>query len=197
MLSVRDNKLTSTLPSPSWVASQFVAGFLLLCLLPNRSPAQKTATWDPVFRTVCYEFRLMNPTSETVTNIDIYLPLPHQSPRQEIHYLLLSSQGQQRVFTDIHGQRLAHYSFAELTPGAWVDVGFVTGATLRNLRWVSPEQTVGPGGPALTAEERERYLQPRSHYSMDTPLMRATVAELIRSTTNDFMKVSPGSSKAM
>lgn len=166
-----------------------LAATVLLCGLCSPLAAQKTATWGAVGRTVHYEYRLMNPTSEVVRGIDVYLPLPHESPRQEILYRQLSERGRKRIFTDVHGQRLVHYSFERLDPGAWVDVGFVVGATLRNLRWIEPEKPVAPGGPVLTAEERARYLESLPNYSMESAIIRETAEELTRGATNEYEKL--------
>ncbi len=162
---------------------------LLFFLLPEYLQAQKTATWGPVFRTVRYEYRLMNPTGAVATDIDVYLPLPHESPRQEIHYLRLSERGKQRRFTDVHGQELVQYTFDRLEAGAWVDVGFVAGATVRNLRWISPDKPTTPGGPVLTHEERQRYLKSVPNYSMNAPIMQKKAAELTQGAGSDFEKL--------
>src|SRR3990170_2765189 len=49
----------------------------------------KIATWGAVQRTIKYDYRVMNPTFKAAGKIDIYMPLPLESPRQEIHYLHL------------------------------------------------------------------------------------------------------------
>ena len=83
--------------------------FFVVALFALDARAQKTATWGPVHRTIRYEFRLMNPTAKPAQGIQIYVPLPRTTPRQEIHYLKLSQPGLSRTFEDVHGQRFAHY----------------------------------------------------------------------------------------
>jgi len=159
---------------------------------PEGHPADETrkvTTWAPIQRTVKYDYRVMNPTSKTAGKIDVFVPLPFESPRQEVHYLHLPEKGRQRIFTDVHGQKLAHYSFESLAPGAWVDLGFVVGITLRNMRWNAADGLTYGDAPVLTSEQRERYLRGETNYSMDTELMRRTAAELTRDTTSDFEKL--------
>jgi hypothetical protein len=168
---------------------RILAATFVLCGLSSPLAAQKTATWGAVGRTVHYEYRLMNPTSEVVRGIDVYLPLPHESPRQEIHYRHLSERGRERVFTDVHGQRIVHYSFERLKPGEWVDVGFLAGATLRNLRWIEPQEPIAPGGPVLTAEERARYLGSLPNYSMESVIIRQTAEELTKGAGSEYEKL--------
>ncbi|MEN6576163.1 MAG: CapA family protein [Phycisphaerales bacterium] len=155
-----------------------------------RNTAGKTTTWGPIQRTIKYEHRVMNPTSKAAGRIDVFVPLPLESPRQEVHYLHLSERGRQRIFTDVHGQRLAHYSFDGLEAGQWVDLGFVVGITLRNMRWNAVGQPVDPNAPVLTPEQRERYTRAETNYSMDSELMRRTAAELTRDTTTDLDKLT-------
>ncbi len=149
----------------------------------------KGTAWAPVQRTVKYDYRVMNPTSKAAGRIDVFMPLPLESPRQEIHYLHLSEQGRQRIFTDVHGQRLAHYSFDGLEAGEWVDLGFVVGITLRNMRWNAGEQSTDLDAPVLTPEQRGRYLKAETNYSMDAELMRKAAADLTRDVASDFDKL--------
>ncbi|MBN2315821.1 MAG: transglutaminase domain-containing protein [Sedimentisphaerales bacterium] len=146
-------------------------------------------TWNSVQRTIKYEYRVMNPTTKTTGKIDVYLPLPLETPRQEIHYLHLSENGKKRIFTDVHGQKLVHYCFDRLEAGQWIDISFIVGLTLRNMRWNDPGQTTTPNAPVLTAEQKERYLTSETNYSMETDLMRQTAADLTRDANSDFDKL--------
>ncbi len=168
-----------------------LVSILLALTLPAaaRTAAQKITTWGSAHRTVRYEYRLMNPTASAAMNIEVFLPLPLASPRQEIRYLHLSRKGLERVFTDVHGQRLARYAFERLEANQWVEVGFVAGVTLRNLRWVSPGAHAAKGGSDLAAGVRKRYLRPLPNYSMRSPFMRKTAADLTRGAQSDFEKL--------
>lgn len=152
--------------------------------------AGRETSWAPVQRTIKYEHRVMNPTSKAAGRIDVFVPLPLESPRQEIHYLHLSEQGRQRIFTDVHGQRLAHYSFDGLEAGQWVDLGFVVGITLQNMRWNAAGQPADPNAPVLTPEQREQYTRAETNYSMDSELMRRMAAELTRGAATDLDKLT-------
>ena len=90
------------------IRKSVICCFLLLLGLSVLLHAQEISTWGSKTRTVHYGFRVMNPTSKPAGKIDVYLPLPLESPRQEIHYLHFTEQGRRRVFTDVHGQRLVH-----------------------------------------------------------------------------------------
>ena len=156
---------------------------------PQGTVARET-TWDPIQRTIKYDYRVMNPTSEAAGKIDVLMPLPLESPRQQIHYLYTTERGRQRIFTDVHGQRLVQYSFDRLGPGEYVDLSFVAGVTLRNMRWNATGRPADANAPALTPEQRARYLKAETNYSMDTELMRRTAAELTRDVTTDFDKLT-------
>jgi CubicO group peptidase (beta-lactamase class C family)/transglutaminase-like putative cysteine protease len=161
-------------------------------VLPEDNPAlgaEEGTTWEPVQRTIKYDYRVMNPTSKATGKIDVYVPLPLESARQEIHYLHVAERGRQRIFTDVHGQRLAHYSFDRLEAGEWVDLGFVVGLTLRNMRWNATGQSAYRDAPTLTPEQRRRYLKPETDYSMETELMRQAAADLIQGAPSDFEKL--------
>ncbi|MBN2272485.1 MAG: serine hydrolase [Sedimentisphaerales bacterium] len=159
-------------------------------LAENPVPADpKVATWAAVQRTIKYDFRAMNPTSKTAGKIDVYVPLPLESPRQTIRYLRLSENGKQQIFTDVHGQTLAHYSFETLEAGHWVDMGFVVGITLKNMRWNANAGSAYPDAPVLTPEQQQRYLMPENNYSMETDLMRNAAAELTRDAPTEFDKL--------
>jgi len=147
---------------------------------------RKVTTWGSVQRTIRYDYRVMNPTSRAAGKIDVFVPLPLESPRQEIHYLHLSENGKQRLFTDVHGQKLAHYSFDRLEAGQCVDLGFVAGLTLRNMRWNATGQSIYGDAPVLTPEQRQRYLRSETNYSMETDLMRQAAADLTRGPASDF-----------
>ena len=148
----------------------------------------KFTTWGSDQRTIRYDYRLMNPTSKPATKIDVYVPLPLESPRQEIHYLHLPKR-EHRVFTDKHGQRLVHYSFDRLEAGQWVDLGYVTGITLRNMRWNAPEQSPAEETPVLTSEQRRLYLKSETNYSMESDVMREAAASLVQDAATDFEKL--------
>ncbi len=147
-------------------------------------------TWDAVRRTVRYDYRLINRSDKPATEIDVYVPLPRKTPRQIIHYVELPQRPeQQRIFTDHHGQRLVHYRLDRLEPGVYVDLGYVVGVTLKNLRWNPAESTPRKNAPTLTAEERERYLQAETNYSMDSAMMRSVSASLVEGATSDYEKL--------
>ncbi|MBP7049623.1 MAG: serine hydrolase [Phycisphaerae bacterium] len=161
-------------------------------MAPENKPqiaAGRETTWGPIQRTIKYEYRVMNTTSKAAGKIDVFVPLPLESPRQEIRYLHLSERGQQRVFTDVHGQKLAHYSFDSLEPGGWIDLGFVVGITLRNMRW-NAGLPADANAPVLTPEQRQRYLKPETNYSMDDESMRRIAADLTRDATSDLDKLT-------
>ncbi|MBM4062731.1 MAG: hypothetical protein FJ265_16785, partial [Planctomycetes bacterium] len=154
----------------------------------SRPEAPAGRTWGDVERTVQYEYRVTNGKAGPSGRFDVFVPLPLATKRQQIHYLRLSERGRQREFTDVHGQRLVHYSFADLAPGEQIDVGFVAGVTLRNMRWdvagaADPQAVLGP-------EQRARYLRAESNYSMDSELMRRTAAELVAGATSDLDKLA-------
>jgi CubicO group peptidase (beta-lactamase class C family)/poly-gamma-glutamate capsule biosynthesis protein CapA/YwtB (metallophosphatase superfamily) len=153
------------------------------------SKAGKVTTWGSVQRTIKYDYRIMNPTSRAATKLDVYVPLPLDSPHQEIHYLHLPESGKQGIFTDVHGQKLAHYSFDSLEAGEWKDLGFVVGLTLRNMRCNATRESVYPDAPVLTPEQRERYLMSETNYSMESDLMGETAADLTRDAASDFDKL--------
>ncbi|MBN1124228.1 MAG: CapA family protein [Sedimentisphaerales bacterium] len=153
------------------------------------STIPEVITRGPVQRTVRYDYRVMNPTSRAAGKIDIYVPLPFESLHQKIHYLHLPENGRQRIFTDIHGQKLVHYSFDSLASGQWVDLGFVVGVTLSNTHWKPLEQAVHQNTTDLTSEQRKRYLMAETNYSMDTDLMRKVAADLTMDVTGDFGKL--------
>ncbi|MBN1817243.1 MAG: serine hydrolase [Sedimentisphaerales bacterium] len=144
---------------------------------------------DSVQRTVRYEYRVMNPTPKDTGNIDVYVPLPSESPHQKIHYLHLPDNAGGRIFTDIHGQKLVHYSFDRLVSGQWVDLGFVVGVTLYNTCWNPPQQAAYQNTTDLTSEQRKRYLMAETNYSMDAELMRKVAADLTQDTEGDFEKL--------
>ncbi|MBN1508751.1 MAG: serine hydrolase [Sedimentisphaerales bacterium] len=162
-------------------------------LTPDDQPQMRTGkgtTWGAIQRTIKYDYRVMNPTSKPTDKIDVLMPLPLESPRQEIHYLHLSQQGKQRIFIDAHGQRLAHYCFDGLAAGAWVDLGFAAGVTLRNMRWDARGQSADSNAPVLTPQQRARYLRTETNYSMDAEMMRKAAADLTRDATTDFDKLT-------
>ena len=159
-------------------------------LAENPAPADpKVATWGAVQRTIKYDYRAMNPTSQAAGKIDIYVPLPLECPRQEIRYLNLSENGKQRVFTDVHGQKIAHYSFETLEAGHWVEMGYVVGITLKNMRWNANAGSAYPDAPVLTPQQRRRYLMPETNYSMEADLMRKAAAELTGDAATEFDKL--------
>lgn len=149
----------------------------------------KYTTWGPQSRTIRYEYRLMNPAAESATKLDVYVPLPVESPRQEIHYLHLPESRPHRVITDRHGQRLVHYTLDRLEAGEWLDLGYVVGITLKNMRWNVPGSSPPKKAPVLTPEARELYLKSESNYSMESDLMRRTAASLVEDTTTDFERL--------
>jgi len=149
----------------------------------------KFTTWGSDRRTIRYDYRLMNPTSKPATKIDVYVPLPLESPRQEIHYLHLPKRGQQRFFTDKHGQRLVHYTIDRLEAGQCVDLGYVVGITLKNMRWNAAEPSPPKETPLLATDERELYLQSETNYSMESDVMRKAAASLVDGATTDFEKL--------
>jgi CubicO group peptidase (beta-lactamase class C family)/poly-gamma-glutamate capsule biosynthesis protein CapA/YwtB (metallophosphatase superfamily) len=159
---------------------------------PGRSAklvsAETPSTWAPRQRTVRYEYRLLNSADEAATDMDVYVPLPLESPRQEIHYLHLPDAPPSRLFTDQHGQRLAHYKVERLKPGQWLELGYVAGITLRNMRW-DPEKPLGDAAIVLTPTQRKLYLRPETNYSMDSKLMRSTAASLVEGTASDFERL--------
>lgn len=179
---------------------------LAVSFLAAQEPAEKTppsatedlrgdsgdgfTTWGAAGRTVRYDYRLINRSDKPATEIDVYVPLPRKSPRQIIHYVKLPQRPeQQRIFTDRHGQRLVHYRLDRLDPGTYVDLGYVVGVTLKNLRWNPAESTPRKDAPTLTAEERQRYLRAETNYSMDSPMMRSVSASLVEGATSDYEKL--------
>jgi hypothetical protein len=150
--------------------------------------AERPATWAPRQRTVRYEYRLVNSTDKPVTDLDVYVPLPLESPRQEIHYLHLPDAPTPHLVTDGHGQRLAHYKVERLEPGRWMELGYVVGVTLRNMRW-NAEENQERATTLLTPEQRELYLRPETNYSMDSKLMRTTATSLVAGATSDWEKL--------
>ena len=117
------------------------------------------------------------------------MPLPLESARQEIHYLHLPKRGQHRIFTDKHGQRVVHYTFDRLQAGEWVDLGYVVGITLRNMRWNVSEQSPSQETPVLTPEQRKLYLKSETNYSMETDVIREAAGSLIQDASTDFEKL--------
>jgi transglutaminase-like putative cysteine protease len=149
----------------------------------------KFTTWGPVSRTIRYEYRLMNPTTEPATQLDVNVPLPLESPRQEIHYLHLPQNRSHRLITDRHGQRLAQYTIDRLEPGTYVDLGYVVGITLKNMRCNAPESLPAGGTPSLTPEARALYLKPETNYSMESEVMRRAAESLTKGVTTDFERL--------
>ncbi|MBN2130076.1 MAG: CapA family protein [Sedimentisphaerales bacterium] len=172
-----------------WEAIVEIIDSMSLADEPASEP-HKVTTWEPVRRTIRYEYRVMNPTADAAGKFDVYVPLPLESPRQEIHYLHLPQRGQQRIFTDVHGQKLAHYSFDALEPGESIDLGFVVGLTLRNMRWNAAGRATDRDTCTLTPEQRERYLVSEPNYSMDSGFMCKTAADLTRGAESDFDKLT-------
>ncbi len=153
------------------------------------SQEEKFTTWEPVGRTIHYGYRVMNPTPKPSGKLDIYMPLPLPSPRQEIRYLHLSEKGKQRIFTDRHGQKLAHYSIDKLEAGQWFDIGFVAGLTVSSMSWNATGHDSGGSPPELATELRTLYLAAEKNYSMDTSLMRNLAADLTRDAASDYDKL--------
>lgn len=150
----------------------------------------KCVTWGPVQRTVWYDYRLINPTPKPATDVDVHVPLPRLSPRQEIHYLRLPGRKEHRVFTDEHGQRIVHYRFDRIEPGEHVDLGYVVGITLKNIQWNASEPSRTGESPVLTPEQRQRYLTAETNYSMDSEIMRSAAASLTEGATTDYEKLA-------
>ena len=146
-------------------------------------------TWGPQSRTIRYEYRLMNPTSKPATKLDVYVPLPLGSPRQEIHYLHLPESRPHEVISDRHGQRLVHYAVDRLEAGEWVDLGYVAGVTLKNMRWNVTAASSAEGTADLAPEARALYLKSETNYSMESGLMRRTAASLVEGAATDFEKL--------
>jgi poly-gamma-glutamate capsule biosynthesis protein CapA/YwtB (metallophosphatase superfamily) len=162
-------------------------------MTPDDEPSTRTAratVWGAIQRTIKYDYRVMNPTSKAAGRFEVLVPLPLESPRQEIHYLHLSEPGRQRIFTDAHGQRLVRYSFDGLEAGAWVDLGFVVGVTLRNMHWDAAGQSADPNTGVLTPQQRARYLRAETNYSMDAESMRKAAADLTHDTKTDLDKLT-------
>ncbi|MCH5374157.1 MAG: serine hydrolase, partial [Planctomycetes bacterium] len=149
----------------------------------------KVTTWGPQSRTIRYEYRLMNPTAEPASGIDVYVPLPLESPRQTIHYLHLPDTRPHPIITDRHGQRLVHYAIDRLEAGQWLDLGYVAGITLRNMRWDASGTLPSEEAVTLTPEAEKLYLKPEKNYSMESDLMRRTAASLVAGATTDFEKM--------
>lgn len=145
-------------------------------------------TWAAEQRTIRYEYRLQNPTSKQVNDIDVYVPLPLESPRQKIHYQLLSDARPYRLITDRHGQKLAHYSI-DLEPGEWLELGYVAGLTLKNMRWDASKPSPDGLIPLLASKARELYLKSETNYSMDSDVMRRAAASLVEDANSDFEKL--------
>ncbi len=153
-------------------------------------PGDAFVTWGPVQRTLRYDYRLMNPNSDAVTDVDVYVPLPLESPRQVIHYLRLPRpDDQERIITDRHGQRLVHYRFESLEPGQSVDLGYVAGLTLKSIRWDVSKPSAAQKAPQLTLAQRELYLKAETNYSMDSEIMRRTTASLVQDAATDCEKL--------
>lgn len=148
----------------------------------------KVTTWAPERRTVRYEYRLINSADAAAADIDVYVPLPLNSARQEIHYLHLPNAPKALLATDRHGQRLAQYHIERLEPGDWIELGYVVGITLRNMQW-DPESGSVPDPVVLTPEQRKLYLRPETNYSMDSKLMRSTAASLAEGAATEFEKL--------
>lgn len=150
----------------------------------------KAQTWAPVDRTVRYDYRVMNPTSKASGKIDVNVPLPFDSRRQDIHYLHLPQTGLQQVYTDVHGQTIAQYSFDGLEPGECLNLGFVVGVTIRNIKCDTTKPSEAPDAIELTPQQRERYLTSEANYSMESDYMRGLAAELTRDATSDYEKLA-------
>ena len=161
----------------------------LLLLAVPLLPAQRTATWAPVRRTVRYELRVINPRDEPATDLEVHLPLPWENARQEVRYLHLSRRGKGKEITDRHGQRLVVYRLDELPPRSFLEVGFTAGVVLRHARWHHPDRPDPVGGPTMSARQKAPYLEPRRNYSMDSPLMQKRAAALTAGVTNSFEKL--------
>ena len=166
----------------------------ILALIDEIDPAasgaaREGALWGPAKRTVRYDYRIMNPTAKPITDIEVNLPLPLASPRQEIEYLHLPGSYVHRRYMDRHGQDLVRYEIDRLEPGEYRDLGFVAGVTLRNRRWAIPGPAPRPDATELSAEARARYLRAETNYSMDTELMRSTAASLVRGAKTDYEKL--------
>jgi len=157
--------------------------------LPHVDNSGKFTTWGPQSRTIRYEYRLMNSTSKPATRLEMYVPLPLESPRQDIHYLHLPEHRPRRVITDRHGQKLVQYTFDRLEAGEWVDLGYVVGITLKNMRWNVSGSSPPEGTPVLTPAARELYLESETNYSMKSDLMRRTATSLVEGATTDFEKL--------
>ena len=155
--------------------------------LPEKT--DQATTWGPQSRTIRYEYRLLNPTAEPATELDVYVPLPLESPRQQIHYVHLPEGRPHQVVTDRHGQRLVHYTVERLEAGQWIDLGYVVGITLQNMQWQTPNEAPGDSKRELTPEARELYLRPETNYSMASDLMRCTAASLTAGATTEYEKL--------
>jgi len=149
----------------------------------------RCATWGPQTRTIRYDYRVMNPTSKPATNLEVHVPLPLDSPRQEVHYVHLPKNRPHRVITDRHGQRLVHYSFDRLEAGECVDLGYVSGVTLKNIRWSAPDASPLEDPPVLPPEARDLYLKSETNYSMESEVMRKAALTQIEGATTEFEKL--------
>jgi len=154
----------------------------------SRNSAKEVTCWNPRSYTARYEYRVMNPTTKAATRVEIHVPLPVNTPRQEVHYLLLPDITPEEIVTDRHGQRLAHYLLDALSPGESIDLGYVVGVTLRNMQWADPGSR-SQAAVSLSPELRRLYLRPETNYSMDSELMRGTAAAIIDGATTDFEKI--------
>ena len=128
-----------------------IAFILALCLLLTLLLAGRPA--PPRERTVAFTYRAVVPPGTKRT--DVWLPIPHDSPFQQITGLTINAPAPYRTDSGTLGNRMLHVSLPpRLTDSVTVTVQF----TARRLEHTQP---INQGDQStISAAERTRWLQP-------------------------------------
>lgn len=126
--------------------------------------------------TVVFVDRTISRSDEPITEFELRMACPPETPAQTIHALEMQPRPS-KVETDQWGQKIARWRVPELEPGQQLVVRWIADATL--YPWQVDLESVRVGSPDdIPQEVRDLYLRAGGKYALESEVVRSAAAEV-------------------
>jgi outer membrane protein assembly factor BamB len=144
---------------------------------------------NPVSEDVIYTHQFRNYGPGTVRDLNIYIAIPENSPRQElISPLAYSSSVIHQVKTDQWGQKVAKFHFKEVKQGEMVSASYQVSAKVYDYwQFVRPEK-LGELKD-IPKDIKKKYLKNDTKFDFHSKTIREAIKKSIGDETNPYWKM--------
>ncbi|MCP4581424.1 MAG: transglutaminase [candidate division Zixibacteria bacterium] len=140
----------------------------------------------PVYEECQYTHQFRNYGPGTVTDLNIYLAVPENSPHQKLlQPLMYESSVNHEIISDQWGQKVARFHFDELPPGGKVEASYtITAELFEHWLLVRPE-SVGKLKD-IPKDIAKEYLVNNTKFAIDSETIQKAVDKAISDETNPY-----------